>query len=90
MTIANEPTISCIAVSSGPPHFPESRRKMKLKRRGANVPVQPAVTILTNWAIRMVMPKGTSIPLAKNAMLPSKQPMPVPKIHAAPISVKNQ
>ena len=88
--MANDPTISWIAVSRGPPHLPLSRRKMKLKRSGANVPVQPAVKILSNCAIAMVKPNEISISAAQKARLPSIKPIPAPKYKAAPNSVTSQ
>ena len=77
-TIAKLPTMSCMAVSNGPPHFPASRWNTKVNNSGASVPVSPAVKIDNTWATPTVIPNTGSRPAAKNAMVPITQPMADP------------
>ncbi len=76
--MANEPTISWIAVSKGPPHCPESLRNTNVNISGAKVPVKPAVSIEQNCARNIVKPNAISFPLAIYANMPDTVPIPKP------------
>ena len=78
--IANEPTTSWNTVKSGPPHFKESLLKMNVNNNGAKVPVNPAVRIPINWAVKIESAKGTlKVPIT-NAMAPVVTPIPSPSL----------
>mmetsp|Transcript_12226 Transcript_12226/g.25768 ORF Transcript_12226/g.25768 Transcript_12226/m.25768 type:complete len:94 (+) Transcript_12226:1030-1311(+) len=88
--IAKEPTTSWTAVSSGPPHLPESLSNIKVNNNGANVPVQPAVKMPTNWAVKMESAKAKLKPPIRKAIDPVTTPMARPRYRAARISLVSQ